>query len=56
VVQGTPRRLLEALAEDIALAVLADVKVDAVTVAIRKLRPPVPFTLGSAGVRVTRRR
>lgn len=56
VVQGAPRRLLETLAVHIAAAVLADDKVDAVTVAVRKLRPPVPFTLGSAGVRVTRRR
>lgn len=54
VLQGPPRRLLETLAEDIATALLADDKVDAVTVAVRKLRPPVPFTLGSAGVRLTR--
>ena len=56
VLQGAPRRLLETLAEDIAAAVLADTKVDVVTVSVRKLRPPVPFTLGSAGVRVSRRR
>jgi dihydroneopterin aldolase len=56
VLHGAPRRLLETLAEDVAAAVLADPKVLAVTVAVRKLRPPVAVTLGSAGVRVTRRR
>lgn len=56
VVAGPPRRLLETLAEDIAAAVLADPAVDAVTVAVRKLRPPVPERLSSAGVRITRAR
>lgn len=48
--------LLEALAESVSRAVLADPKVEAVTVAVRKLRPPVPFDLGSAGVRIYRAR
>ncbi|HZU79968.1 MAG TPA: dihydroneopterin aldolase [Acidimicrobiales bacterium] len=54
VLAGPPRQLLEALAEDIATAVLADGKVTAVTVAVRKLRPPVPEALASAGVRLHR--
>jgi dihydroneopterin aldolase len=56
VLHGPPRQLLETLAEDIAAALLADPQVAAVTVAVRKLRPPVPVALASAGVRVTRRR
>ncbi|HUY63422.1 MAG TPA: dihydroneopterin aldolase [Acidimicrobiales bacterium] len=56
VLGGPPRQLLEALAEDIAAAVLGDPRVVSVTVAVRKLRPPVPERLASAGVRVTRRR
>jgi dihydroneopterin aldolase/2-amino-4-hydroxy-6-hydroxymethyldihydropteridine diphosphokinase len=49
-------RLLERIATRVADEVLAaDERVDAVTVAVRKLRPPVP-DLGSAGVRITRRR
>jgi dihydroneopterin aldolase len=56
VLAGPPRQLLETLASDIATAVLADPRVAAVTVAVRKLRPPVPEPLASAGVRLTRRR
>jgi len=56
VVAGSRYRLLESLAEAIGAAVLRDDKVAAVTVALRKLRPPVPYDLGSAGVRMTRRR
>ena len=54
----TDRRyaLLEAIAAAIADDVLATSGVVAVTVVVRKLRPPVPFDLASAGVRVTRRR
>ena len=48
--------LLEHLAETIAERVLADERVDAVTVAVRKLRPPVPHQLATSGVRITRRR
>lgn len=46
--------LLEALAERVAQAVLADQRVVSVTVAVRKLRPPVPSDLATAGVRMTR--
>ncbi|HML01541.1 MAG TPA: dihydroneopterin aldolase [Acidimicrobiales bacterium] len=56
VLLGPPRRLLETLAEEIARALLADGRVEAVTVAVRKLRPPVEHQLASAGVRITRRR
>jgi 7,8-dihydroneopterin aldolase/epimerase/oxygenase len=46
--------LLEHLAEGIAGAVLALDRVEAVTVAVRKLRPPVPQQLASSGVRIIR--
>lgn len=53
VVSGTSRNLLESLAVDVAEALLAmDHRVEAVAVTVRKLRPPVPLHLGSAGVRV----
>jgi FolB domain-containing protein len=48
--------LLEKLAARLAEVVLADGRVDAVTVAVRKLRPPVPQLLDTSGVRITRRR
>lgn len=48
--------LLERLAERIAQTVLADDRVLAVTVAVRKLRPPVPQQLDTSGVRITRTR
>lgn len=48
--------LLEAMAESVSEAVLADERIAAVTVSVRKLRPPVPFDLGSAGVRIHRMR
>jgi dihydroneopterin aldolase len=49
--------LLERLAELVAEAVLdADDRIDAVTVAVRKLRPPVAHDLHSAGVRISRHR
>lgn len=47
--------LLEALAGAIAALVLEDERVRSVTVALRKLRPPVAADLGAAGVRLTRR-
>jgi dihydroneopterin aldolase len=48
--------LLERLAERIAEIALSDERVDAVTVSVRKLRPPVPQQLATSGVRITRRR
>jgi len=56
VVTGPPHRLLESLAGAIADSVLADRRVESVTVAIRKLRPPVPHQVASTGVRIHRRR
>ena len=56
VVTGEPSALLERLAERIAEVALEDARVASVTVAVRKLRPPVPLDLASAGVRITRRR
>lgn len=46
--------LMERLAQRIAEEVGGDARVEAVTVAVHKLRPPVPVDLASAGVRVTR--
>lgn len=55
VVGGPPYALLEALAGAVARAVLeADARVAAVAVAVHKLRPPLPFDMASAGVRVVR--
>ncbi len=48
--------LLEALAQRLAEAVMVDDRAEAVTVAVRKLRPPVPHQLESSGVRLTRTR
>ena len=48
--------LLEALARRLAEGVMADDRVQAVTVAVRKLRPPVPHHLDTSGVRITRTR
>jgi dihydroneopterin aldolase len=54
-VRGDPCHLLEALAERIAGEVKAtDRRIRGVTVTVRKLRPPVPLDLASAGVRITR--
>lgn len=48
--------LLERLAQEIAAALLSNPHVDEVTVAVRKLRPPVPQQLATSGVRITRSR
>ena len=56
VVSGESHALLERLAERIAETALADPRVTSVTVTVRKLRPPVPVDLASAGVRVVRSR
>lgn len=54
VADGEPQ-LLEHLATTIAEAVLAvDGRIAAVTVAVRKLRPPVPHALATSGVRIRR--
>jgi dihydroneopterin aldolase len=54
VVTDERHALLERLAERIAEAVLVDARVTSVTVTLRKLRPPVPVDLASAGVQVVR--
>jgi dihydroneopterin aldolase len=56
VVTGRSYRLLEALAEGIAEAVLADGRVTSVGVGVRKLHPPVAADVDSVGVRITRSR
>ncbi len=55
VVTGERHRLLERLATRVADEVLAvDARIASVTVTVRKLRPPVPVDLASAGVTITR--
>lgn len=57
-VAGPPAALLEHLAERIArdaMTACVGVRISAVTVAVRKLRPPVSVDLASAGVRIRRR-
>ncbi len=57
IVTGESHLLLERLAEGIAAALLrSQPLVDAVTVEVRKLRPPVPSDLVASAVRVTRER
>ena len=56
VVTGEHFALLERLAERIAEVVLGDGRVEAVIVSVRKLRPPVPVELSTAGVRIRRAR
>ena len=56
VASGEPQ-LLEHLAADLATATLGvDPRIGAVTVAVRKLRPPVPHALATSGVRIRRTR
>lgn len=56
VVTGGRFVLIERMAQVIADAVLADDRIDAVDVTVRKVRPPVPFELTTSAVRVHRRR
>ncbi len=56
VITGPPRRLLESLAGAIAELVLEDLHIEAVTVVVRKLRPPLDPQVASTGVRLHRRR
>lgn len=56
VVTGERFGLLERLAERIAEVVLDQPRVTGVTVAVRKLRPPVPQQLATSGVRIRRGR
>ena len=54
VVATERHQLLERVAARIADEIRADPRVTAVTVAVRKLRPPVAHDLTTAGVRITR--
>jgi dihydroneopterin aldolase len=54
IVSESSYRLLETLATAVAAALLAHDRVTEVTVTVRKLRPPVPVDLATAGVRITR--
>jgi dihydroneopterin aldolase len=56
VMAGPPRRLLESLAGAIAARLLEDPRIEAVTVVVRKLRPPLTPEVTSTGVRIHRRR
>ena len=57
VMEGPPRKLLEAVAQDIADAVLGGFSVAAVRVRVRKTQPPIrDARLGSAGVEIYRKR
>jgi len=56
IVTGERFTLLERMAQRIADAALADSRVHSVTVAVRKVRPPVGFDLHTSGVRITRSR
>jgi dihydroneopterin aldolase len=49
-------RLMESMADAIAASVMVDSRVHGVTVTVRKLRPPVPHDLGTAGVTIRRHR
>ena len=56
VISGERFVLLERMAERIAEVVLSSPRARAVTVTVRKLRPPVPCELATAGVRIRRER
>ena len=56
IVSGGRFVLLERMAAVIAEAVLSDVRIDSVTVTVRKVRPPVPYELGTSGVAISRSR
>ena len=57
VVASSSFALLEALAERMAETLLAaDARIAAVTVSVRKMRPPVAQHLATSGVRITRSR
>ena len=57
IVTGERHRLIERIAQRIADEIMAGARsqaVSSVTVVVRKLRPPVPADLATAGVRITR--
>lgn len=56
VIRDERAALLERVAQRIAEVVLDDPRADAVTVTVRKLRPPVPQDLATSAVRIRRER
>lgn len=56
VIERRSLRLLETIAQELASEILAGEAVFAVEVAVRKLTPPVPQVITSAGVRILRYR
>lgn len=56
VVETGRYQLLEALAQAVADAVLAEPRVESVAVGLRKLRPPLAADVATVGVRVVRHR
>lgn len=57
VLEGTPRNLLESLAQEVARRVLADFPAEAVTVRVKKPSPPIKGSvIAQAAVEVHRRR
>lgn len=56
VANGTPQLLEHLAAETVEALLGVDPRIGSVTVAVRKLRPPVPHELATSGVRITRNR
>lgn len=54
IVEGKPRKLIEAVAEDIAAAVLGRFSVERVTVRVKKPGAPVPGQFAHMAVEITR--
>ncbi|MFV9511706.1 dihydroneopterin aldolase [Tepidibacillus sp. LV47] len=53
-IMGTPKKLLESLAENIASEILSSFPVHGVIVRVRKLQPPIPGHLQSVAVEIKR--
>jgi dihydroneopterin aldolase len=56
VATGGPYRLLERLADEVAATIIAEFRVDEVTVRVSKPSAPVPLVIDAVGVTVTHRR
>ncbi|OZD56760.1 dihydroneopterin aldolase [Rhodococcus sp. 06-1477-1B] len=56
IVEGDPVDLLETLAQRLADAVLADARVDAVTITVHKPQAPIPVPFGDVAVTISRSR
>ncbi|WP_339060670.1 dihydroneopterin aldolase [Tepidibacillus marianensis] len=53
-VMGTPKKLLESLAENIATEILSSFPIKGVMVRVRKLQPPIPGHIQSVAVEIKR--